>query len=106
VPTSAPSARPGGLDLDVSPNPARGHVSIRFTAAVGEMWRATVVDAAGRKVRPLGSGSGSPGTLRWDARDAQGRTVPAGVYWVRVTVGDRDATRRLVLLEGPSRGSP
>jgi flagellar hook assembly protein FlgD len=34
----------------------------------------------------------------WDGRDDSGRNVASGVYFLRVQAGDRQATRKLVIL--------
>jgi hypothetical protein len=55
-----------------------------------------VWDARGRLVATLADGA-APGvrfTLRWDGRDARGRPVASGVYWITVeSGGERVATR-------------
>jgi len=80
------------------PNPATGATRIGFT--LGEPGRVTieVVDVGGRRVRTLARGALAAGAhrLEWDGRDAAGRPVAAGVYFVRAEAGDARATRRFV----------
>jgi hypothetical protein len=68
------------------PNPAHGPVRLRFTPPGDEPVRISVLDTAGRLVRTLAPGKGSAGQLEvvWDRRDASGRLVPAGRYFLRV----------------------
>jgi hypothetical protein len=40
-----------------------------------------------------------PSQLRCDCCDAAGRRVPAGIYMVRVVVGDAHASRRIAVVE-------
>ena len=42
----------------------------------------------------------APGlSLMWDGRDANGATIPGGVYIYQVTVGSRRSTGTLVLVK-------
>ncbi|HMB71467.1 MAG TPA: FlgD immunoglobulin-like domain containing protein, partial [bacterium] len=63
--------------------------------------RLTVHDAAGRRVRTLVDGprTAGAGTADWDGRDASGRRVTAGIYFVRLeTDGEPPVSRKLALL--------
>jgi len=42
---------------------------------------------------------GSEGVVRWDGRDDDGRHVRAGIYFVRLRGGGKEAIGRIVLLE-------
>ena len=90
-----------GIDLAVAPNPARDGVAIGFTAAAGEPWRIEIVDAAGRHVAEVarGTGSGARETSRWAVRESSGAAARPGVYWARLTIGRRQASRRFTVLE-------
>ena len=59
-----------------------------------------VYDVAGRRVRELFTGSVVSGDAAavWDGRDDAGAFAPAGVYVVRLLVGGRDLTKRILLL--------
>ena len=83
-----------------SPNPARGGTALRFALARAGSVRIEVLDAAGRSVRVLADGGYETGehSLRWDGRDAAGRSVAPGLYFVRVTAPDLRATRRLAVI--------
>ncbi len=87
------------------PNPSRGNVMLRVrlvAAATTGPIRATILDAAGRRVRaleaPVGAATGGTLSLPWDGRDDAGRPVAPGVYAVRVTTGATTAAGRLVRL--------
>jgi hypothetical protein len=100
--TDAPVVDPArdAFRIRAFPNPSPGQVFARFelpepTAAVF-----SVIDAAGRRVASLGRGTweAGPGELGWDGRDAAGRRVAPGVYFVRGrTADDRTATARVVI---------
>lgn len=79
------------LQLRISPNPAIGHVGIEFSTAARSLEGAQILlgihDVRGRLVRAFeGNAHGSAPQWTWDARDAQGRMVPAGMYFVRARV--------------------
>jgi len=91
APSDVASDLTGAPRVTISPNPSRGDAVIRL---VGRALTPTVLslhDAAGRLVRRFelpGAPSGSldaPSALRWDGRDARGRTLPPGAYWLRDT---------------------
>jgi hypothetical protein len=77
----------------LAPNPVRGVTRIFPPAASASSGPITIVDLAGREVRRFANvgASGVP----WDARDARGNPVAAGVYLVRAAGG---ATARAVVL--------
>ncbi|MBI5710892.1 MAG: hypothetical protein HZC42_11400 [Candidatus Eisenbacteria bacterium] len=86
-----------------APNPARGPVALSFGLAAAEAGRSVavrVLDLAGRGVRTLAEGPLPAGVhpLTWDLRDASGRTVGAGLYFVHVRAGGFSATRRLIVV--------
>jgi hypothetical protein len=87
--------------LTITPNPAPSSAGVRFSlGAPGATW-VTVFDASGRKVRGLlesVSLPAGPQMLSWDGRDDADRSVPAGVYWVRVFANGRTSTRSVALL--------
>lgn len=60
---------------------------------------AGVFDASGRLVRTLLEGEllAGQGSLAWDGRDASGRDVPGGVYFVRVTTNRGTVSRSIVV---------
>lgn len=81
-----PPAPGGQISLSASPNPARDgtRVELSLPASAGEA-DVSVLDLAGRLRAtlhrgPLGSGRH---VLRWDARDAGGAPVAAGIYLVQ-----------------------
>jgi hypothetical protein len=76
---------PDGLRLVAAPNPAvaRAGTSLRLTGLDGAV-RIDVFSVDGRRVRRLWDGPApTAGTVAWDGRGADGRSVPAGAYFVR-----------------------
>jgi hypothetical protein len=99
--TSAPTppALSGRL-LAAWPNPYRpGSGTLEVEAAVPlPGTRLTVYALSGRWVRTL-AGTAGGGAWTWDGRDASGRRVPAGVYFVAAPGGGALAAARVVVLE-------
>ncbi len=86
---------------NVWPNPFARDVHIDYSSpAAGGEHTVTIYDAAGRVVSELFSGrrEGGEHRLSWDGRDARGRRVASGVYFVRVRTPDASVARKLVLL--------
>jgi len=86
----------------VSPNPSRGPVSIAFALDRPDDVELTVIDLAGRLVRTLASGErreAGPQEVAWEGRRDDGRTAPAGVYWVVLRSAGRVDRRRFVKLD-------
>jgi hypothetical protein len=87
------------LALAAAPNPAFGRVTASFTLASStDHADLRIYDAAGRLVNTLISGPVAAGTQRieWLGRDENGRTSPAGIYFLKLSVG-KDVVARKVL---------
>jgi hypothetical protein len=89
----------------VRPNPTRGGAAIAWSLPAAARLSIAIVDPAGRVVRTLRAGPHAVGAgeLAWDGRNAAGRPVAAGTYFVRLAATAADgrvttATERLVVL--------
>jgi hypothetical protein len=86
------------------PNPMRSSARIPFTLSssgrAGDRVRLAIYGLDGRLVRALVDEPATPGehAARWDARDAAGASVPAGVYFYRLTAGTRTLSRKLAVV--------
>ena len=82
------------------PNPFNPSTQIRFTIPHEGQVKLSVFDLLGREIRVMLHSSLTAGshTLAWDGRDASGVSAPSGVYFYRLTHGDRQVTRKLLLL--------
>jgi hypothetical protein len=82
------------------PVPARGAVTLSVTWPAAGAGTVEIFDLLGRRVATLRDDAPAPGerTLAWDARDARGGRVAAGVYLVRARHGTASVLRRLVIL--------
>ena len=95
---SSPSA---ALRLTAEPNPAFRRVSISFASGLSGEPSVLVTDVLGRTVRRFTHTRVERGEHRidWDGRDDQGSRVPAGVYLVRLSLGEQTRQTRVTLLQ-------
>jgi hypothetical protein len=93
---------PAGFELRQNlPNPFNPTTTISFT--IPERTRATLLiyDVQGRLVRTLVDemvGEGYQERI-WDGKDANGSPVGSGVYFYRLTAGDKTLTKKMVHLK-------
>lgn len=82
------------------PNPFNPSTRIRFTIPQEGLITLSVFDLLGREAKVLYHGILPAGehTLSWDGRNASGEAAPSGVYFCRLTQGDRQVTRKMLLL--------
>ena len=95
-------APPTGLALSApTPNPMHGGTSLAFTLPTAGAVRLAVLDLQGRVVRTLLDERRAAGihAARWDGRDADGRTTPAGLYFVRLTTPSGSRAVRVTRLD-------
>jgi len=87
------SSAPGGNGVpselaiaDAAPNPFNPLTTIRFDLPRPDEVTVAVYDVRGGLVRELWTGSREAGRhlLQWNGRDDRGRSVPSGVYLVRI----------------------
>jgi hypothetical protein len=84
----------GRLRVVASPNPFRGEVRLSADGPAGEL-RAEIFDTTGRRIASRTSASG---TVTWDGRGEDGRSVPSGIYLARVSRRGVQQTVRLLRL--------
>ncbi|MEZ4653052.1 MAG: FG-GAP-like repeat-containing protein [Candidatus Eisenbacteria bacterium] len=86
-------------DLETAPNPFRETSEIHGRISESGSATLTVHDASGRLIRTLFANTAPERgelTVRWDGTDAQGRSVPAGVYWYRLESGQSSVSRTVI----------
>lgn len=101
------SGTPKGLGEDLGlfqnePNPFTSSTTIGYMLpADGGHARVEVYDVTGRVVARLvdQTQSGGVQSVSWDGRDQAGRDVAAGVYFCRLSLGDRVVTRTMIFLK-------
>ncbi|HPF69133.1 MAG TPA: FlgD immunoglobulin-like domain containing protein [Candidatus Krumholzibacteria bacterium] len=98
--SAAPAPDAPGLAAHAAPNPFNPRTLITWIApAEGAATEVTVHDLRGRRVRQLvlGRVAAGPQSCAWDGRDDAGRTLPGGLYLVRIRAGARATTLKLTL---------
>jgi len=83
------------------PNPFGESTAIRFDLPGLTRVTLEVIDIEGRVVRTLLDGTRAAGrhSASWNGCDASGSEVGPGVYFVRMTAGDFNATKKVMLLK-------
>jgi len=83
------------------PNPFNPSTEIKFVIATRVHVRISIMDVQGRLVRTLADEIMDAGSrdVSWNGRDAAGRNVASGVYFVRLQTDSTVDSRRAVLLK-------
>jgi hypothetical protein len=83
------------------PNPFNPLTVIRFSLMVNSYVTLKVYNVLGQEVKTLVDGMRDAGyeSVEWDGRDAQGLSVPTGIYFVRMTAGDFSAAQKVMLMK-------
>ncbi|MDP7031256.1 MAG: FlgD immunoglobulin-like domain containing protein [Gemmatimonadota bacterium] len=81
------------------PNPLNGTTRIDFSVPGAMGVDLTVYNVSGQTVKRLAIGNRDAGAYRveWDGRDAAGTKVAAGVYFYRLTAGEKVLTRKMTV---------
>ena len=82
----------------LSPNPFQNELKIEIPAESAEQIELSVNNISGKKIRDLSlqfSSSGTRGFV-WDGKDSYGNEMPAGIYFVRINIGDRVISKKCV----------
>jgi subtilisin family serine protease len=98
---AAPVPGPAALRLEaVAPNPGPGPAVLRFSLPRAAPVGLAVFDLSGRRVRELVREELPAGrhTARWDGRDAAGRAVASGCYFVRLEGAGAVATGKFLVV--------
>ena len=98
-PETTPTAFALGANYPNPFNPATT-IPLAVPAEAGDV-DLTIYNVLGQPVRQMWNGPLAVGDhrLTWDGRDAQGQSVAAGVYLVRLHQGDQTRIRKMVKLE-------
>jgi hypothetical protein len=83
-----------------APNPAHGATTLRFGLPRTAKVELALYDQQGRRVRSLLGGMQPAGeqTITWNGRDESGRSLPAGLYFVRLATEGRTFVSRLAVI--------
>ena len=93
------------IRLEAMPNPFTKLTNIRYSILDTGYWMENptlgIYDVSGRQVRSFNQVSSienQGSVVSWYGTDAAGKRVPAGVYFVKLEVGDRSATEKILLV--------
>ena len=101
--TDRRTALPDGFALGQNyPNPFNPSTIIPYQIPTTTHVRLEVFNLLGQRLATLVDGARPAGahTAQWDATDAAGRAVGAGVFIYRLTGGGHTVSRRMVLIDG------
>jgi 1,4-alpha-glucan branching enzyme len=84
----------------IAPNPARSDAAVVFSLPTSAHTSVDVFDVQGARVARLMDAPLAAGrhVARWDGRDASGRAVPGGVYFVNVKTPSATISRRIAII--------
>jgi hypothetical protein len=87
-----------GLAFSVYPNPFGSQTTMRFVAPSTASYKLEVFDVTGRLSRTIEGRAGSAGWVEavWDGRDHRGDQASSGVYFIRVSSGERVESKRVL----------
>jgi hypothetical protein len=82
------------------PNPFAGATRLQLTLPEPTRVRARVYNTAGRLVRTIADETMTAGEhfLPWNGTDDGGHRVASGVYFIKLTAGENEASQKVVLL--------
>ncbi len=85
------------------PNPFNPSTLIPYQLPDDDRARVVIYNSLGQRVRTLVDADHRSGahTARWNGTDDAGAYVAAGVYFYRLTSGERHQVRKMVLVDGP-----
>ncbi len=84
-----------------SPNPFNPATTIRFELRQAGPVRLEIYDVAGRNLKTLVADvkAAGPHSVTWRGDDHQGRTLPSGVYFARLTADGKVQTTKLLMMK-------
>lgn len=83
------------------PNPLRDRATVNYRLAIAGEVRLSVVDVTGREVAVLERGTKPVGghAVTWDGRDAAGRAVSNGIYFLKLSANGETSARRVAVMK-------
>lgn len=89
------------FSLRVVRNPIMGRAVFAFSLPVGfekaSKAAIAIYDVLGREIHRMDI-QGDRGIVEWDGKDRSGNAIASGIYYARLTMGDRSTTTRFVVL--------
>jgi hypothetical protein len=88
---------PDRISLSAYPNPFNSSVQIRYSNLKGGEIR--IFDIKGQLIKTFFTGGENEGRIKWDARDATGKTVSSGVYFAKARGAKAPQSIKLLYLK-------
>ncbi len=87
--------------LDVSPNPFQNRVLITYNVPYQTELEIRLFNILGQNVRTLVRGKVNPGeyVLLWNGKDESGRQLPNGIYFIRLSAGNKILTTKVLMVK-------
>jgi flagellar hook assembly protein FlgD len=85
--------------LKTYPNPISSSVTIIYSIPQSTKVSLKIVDIMGRPIKTLVNGEIAAGSynIQWNVDDEKGRSVPTGIYFLRMEGGDYLQTKKLIV---------
>jgi hypothetical protein len=85
----------------VYPNPFNPRTTITFGLAKASNLNLVIYNSKGQTVRTLFAGNKSAGNFRigWEGINDNGKALPSGIYYVKMTAGKQQSIQKIVLLK-------
>ncbi len=103
VPVDLTSATPHQFALDAAyPNPFNPETTIPYRLAIDTQVDLRVYDILGKPVATLVNGekqSAGHYTVKWDGTNANGNSMPSGVYFIRMQAEGKSFTHKVLLVK-------
>ena len=96
------SKMPRKMSLKIpEPTPFNASTEIQFSIPASEDIELSIFDDSGRKIRTLVKGKLLAGTYRavWRGNDDSGKSLPSGIYFVKLSTSSKTILRRTVLVK-------
>ena len=89
---------PETLSMASYPNPFSDRLNLQFALGESAAVQLAIYSLSGARVKQLISGWWPAGehSILWDGKDGGGAALPAGLYFVRLTAGDKVIIRKLL----------
>ena len=85
-------------EVRITPNPFKGHCTIRFGQGQEVKVVLSIYNAMGRKVRSFVVSSRTMREIPWDGKDEKRNDLSGGVYFLRYDYGTGCETRKVILI--------
>jgi len=86
--------------VDVYPNPFNAAIHINYSLAAPERVIIQIYNVLGQKVKSLMDTDKAAGRYKlvWNGENDSGMHASSGIYWITMTVGDWQQTRRILMI--------